>query len=388
MLAVAGGCALGFAAGWNISNTGAVANALSVEYGVSLAIVGLFTTALFVVHLVMQIPAGRLSDRFGARRIGFVGLAVLAVGNTAAIIAPETALALAARMLCGVGLALSFIAGSDYVRASSGSPFAQGLYGGAALLGGGIAIAVVPAVEDWVGWRSPFMTALAVAALAAVALAVGPADAPRRERHDVAAASFRAMFADPGLLRLAAVFAASFGLSVVVGNWAVELIDRHGAVGEAAAGAIAALTLTLGMVTRPLGGWIVRAHPAGTRVAVAVSLAAGSAGALALAVANGPALAVIGAGLVGLAAGIPFSPAFTGAARTRPEAPATAVGFVNGFAALTIVVGTPLLGLTFSLPGDGRLGFVVVAGLWAAALLALPSTRELGVKPVAALESR
>ena len=387
-LAVAGGCALGFAAGWNISNTGAVADALSVEYGISLAVVGLFTTALFVVHLVMQIPAGRLSDRFGARRIGFVGLAVLALANGAAMIAPETGLALGARMLCGVGLALSFLAGSDYVRASSGSPFAQGLYGGAALLGGGVAIAVVPAVEDWVGWRSPFLTALAVAALAAVALAAGPADAASRERRAGVDGSARAMFSDAGLLRLAAVFAASFGLSVVMGNWAVELIDRHGAVGEAAAGAIGALTLLLGMVTRPLGGWIVRAHPAHTRAAVAVSLAAGAAGALAMAVANGPAVAVIGACLIGLAGGIPFSPAFTGAARTRPEAPATAVGFVNGFAALTIVVGTPLLGLSFSLPSDGRLGFAAVGVLWAAALLALPSAGELGVTPAAALESR
>ena len=387
-LAVAGGCALGFAAGWNISNTGAVANAISVQYGISLAVVGLFTTALFVMHLVMQIPAGRLSDRFGARRIGFVGVAVLALANGAAMIAPETGLALAARTLCGVGLALSFLAGSDYVRASSGSPFAQGLYGGVALLGGGVAIAVVPAVEDWVGWRSPFMTALAVAALAALVLAACPADALRHERREGSDAPARAMFSDTGLLRLAAVFAASFGLSVVMGNWVVELIDRHGAVGEAAAGAIGALTLTLGMVTRPLGGWILRAHPARARAAVAGSLVAGSAGALALAVADGPAVAVIGACLIGLAGGIPFSPAFTGAARTHPDAPATSVGFVNAFAALTIVVGTPLLGLSFSLPSDGRLGFAVVAGLWAAALLALPSTRELGVTSAAALESR
>jgi hypothetical protein len=32
-------------------------------------------------------------------------------------------------------------------------------------------------------------------------------------------------------------------------------------------------------------------------------------------------------------------------------------------AAVTILVGTPLLGLSFSLPGDGRIGFVAVAAL-------------------------
>ena len=91
------------------------------------------------------------------------------------------------------------------------APFAQGLYGGVALLGGGVAIAVVPAVEDWVGWRSPFMTALAVATLAAVVLAAGPADGARHERRQGAEAPARALLSDTGLLRLAAVFAASFG---------------------------------------------------------------------------------------------------------------------------------------------------------------------------------
>ena len=32
-------------------------------------------------------------------------------------------------------------------------------------------------------------------------------------------------------------------------------------------------------------------------------------------------------------------------------------------AALTILVGTPLVGLTFSLPSDGRVGFLALAGL-------------------------
>jgi hypothetical protein len=45
---------------------------------------------------------------------------------------------------------------------------------------------------------------------------------------------------------------------------------------------------------------------------------------------------------------------------------------VNMTAAVTILVGTPLVGLSFSLPGDGRLGFAVVAALWACAALCVP----------------
>jgi hypothetical protein len=46
--------------------------------------------------------------------------------------------------------------------------------------------------------------------------------------------------------------------------------------------------------------------------------------------------------------------------------------------ATAVLVGNPLLGLGFSAPGEGRIGFAVVAALWLAAVAAVP--RE-GVRP-------
>lgn len=378
---------LGFATGWNISNTGAVAEPLAEAYGVGLATVGLFTTALFVTHLVMQIPGGKASDRFGPRRMGLVGLSLIAAANAVALAASDPGLALGTRALMGLGTGITFVAGVDYVRAAGGSPAAQGLYGGLAVGGGGLALAVVPQVESWVGWRAPFATALVVAAAAVIALAAGPADARRRDHTREDAASPRGIFRDVRLYRLAATFAGGFGLSVVLGNWVVTLLVRAGE-SKGAAGAIGALTLLLGVVSRPLGGWILRHRPGLIRGVVGASVAAGAAGTLLLAAAEPLPLAVVGAAVIGLAAGIPFAPTFTGAAKARPEAPAMSVGFVNCAAALVIVVGTPLLGLAFSLTNDGRIGFVVVAALWAAVLLVLPSRSELGVAPTAVPESR
>ena len=385
--AVFGACALGLATGWQIANTGAVAEALAQDYGVGLVTVGLFTTALFLVHLVMQIPGGRAADRFGPRRSGLVGLALIAVGNAVALATPEPGLALTMRALIGVGTGLTFVAGADYVRAVGASSTSQGFYGGIALAGGGLALAVVPLTEDSFSWRAPFVTGLLVSVLALLALASGPADAPRLGRLHTNGTSAFSVIGDARLHRLGAFFAASFGLSVVIGNWAVTLLVRAGD-SEAVAGAIASLTLLLGVVSRPLGGWLLRHRRSSMRIVLAGSIVAGSVGTLALSAAEPLLLAVLGAAVVGLAAGIPFAASFTGAAMMRPDAPATAVGLVNGAAALAIVVGTPLLGLTFSLPGDGRIGFVIVALLWAGALFFLPGTRELGGEPTAAPESR
>ena len=109
----------------------------------------------------------------------------------------------------------------------------------------------------------------------------------------------------------------------------------------------------------PPGGWRRASCLAGSRaIALALPL---------------PYVAILAvAALLGLAAGLPFAMAFTGAARARPDAPGGAVGFVNGCASLVIVAGTPLIGLTFSLPGDGRIGFVGAGILAALAALATP----------------
>jgi nitrate/nitrite transporter NarK len=192
------------------------------------------------------------------------------------------------------------------------------------------------------------------------------------------------IFRDVRLYRLGLMYAATFGLSVVVGNWVATLLERGGGQSQEVAGAVAALTLLLGIVTRPLGGWLLRRRPDWTRTIVVGSLLACGVGSLLVAAAEPLALVVLGATVIGLAAGLPFAPAFLGAARTRPDAPATAIGFVNGSAALLIVVGSPLLGLAFSLPGDGRVGFVVAAAVWLLAILVVPSERELGVPAVTA----
>jgi hypothetical protein len=84
----------------------------------------------------------------------------------------------------------------------------------------------------------------------------------------------------------------------------------------------------------------------------------------------------VAAAVAGLAAGVPFAAVFAGAQRTRPEAPGAAVGFVNTWAIAAIVAGTPLLGLAFSLPGEGRLGFACLAALWLAALATIRPRRR------------
>jgi MFS family permease len=368
-LGVPGALALGFAVSWNIADTGAVAGQLADAYGVGLAIVGLFTTALFVTHFLMQVPAGRLIDRYGARRIGLAAIGVVASANAIALIAPRLWIVLVARLLMGVGTAAGFIAGSDYIRSLGGSPTLQGLYGGITLAGPGLALAVVPPLVGPLGWRAPFLSALVLCLGLVTVLAL----APEGERSAAAGRRTRVLelFRDRRLYRFAAIHAAGFGLSVVIGNWVVTLLEHDG-WSSTTSGVVGSLVLFGGLLTRPLGGWLLRRDADRARTWVAGSLLIGAGATIVLALDAPLPVLVLAAAAVGLAAGIPFAPAFAGAQRLRPDAPGTAIGVVNAFAALTIVAGTPLLGLAFDPFGHGRAGFVVVAVIWAAAVLAAP----------------
>jgi MFS family permease len=361
-----GAVGVGVAVGWNIAAIGAVATRMSHAYGVGLATVGLLTTTQFLVHMAMQIPGGRTADRFGARPTAFAGLAAIAIGNAVALPWASLALAFSGRAIVGFGTGLAFVSGSDYIRARGGSPFLQGLYGGGSVLAPGLALAIVPALG---GFRAPYETAIVVVALSAAVLAFAPA-AARTVRH-AGERLDTGFFRDRRLYRLAAIHAMSFGFSVIVGNWVVTLLEHHGH-SKSTSAAAGSLTLLLGFFTRAAGGSLLRRADAPRWVAASLVLGGAGAVVLALALPLPIAAAFVVCAVIGLAAGVPFAMAFTGAAAARPDSPGAAVGFVNAWASLVIVAGAPLVGLTFSLPGDGRVGFVAVGVLAALASLATP----------------
>jgi len=364
-LAVVAGLVVGCCLTWNVSNVGAVAVPLADAYDTSLAVVGLLTTALFVTHLASQLPSGVWSDRVGPHRVALAACAAGAAGNALLLLDPAVGLAIVGRLVVGIGSGAAFVAGLDLVRAGGGTPLLQGLYGGATMAGGGLALLVVPPLTDATSWRAPYTSGL-VLALAGAVVVLTVRRLPRVGR------ARRGVLGDARLLPLGILQVATFGLAVVAGNWVVPLLERSG-TGSVVAGASGSLVLLAGIVTRPLGGALAHRWPERRAGLVGASLVAVAAGALLLAV-DGPLwLSALGSLLLGLAAGLPFSPIFEAAQRLRRDAPGAATALVNACGVLAIVACTPLVGLAFDLPGEGALGFVAIGAL---ALAALPFVRR------------
>ena len=311
----------------------------------------------------MQIPAGRTADRLGAQLVALAAIAAAIVGNCLLLVDAGYELALFGRAVVGLGSGAGFLAGLDLVRAGGGGPAMQGLYGGATMAGGGLALMIVPPLTDATSWRAPYWTAAALALVAVIPTLL--ARGLPRIGH-----AGEWIVGDRRLLRIGALQAGTFGLAVIAGNWAVPLLEREGA-SSTAAGLASGLILSVGIVTRPAGG-VVAPHTSGRRL-VAAALLGTSAGALLLAIAWSFAVSLLGAFVLGLMAGLPFAVVFAAAQRVRPDAPGGAIALVNTCSLLVILVGTPLAGLAFGLPGDGRLAFAVIAVLSLAALVPLRS---------------
>ena len=362
---VVAGCLLVLVCGWNLSAVGAVVSTMAHAYRISLPTVGLLTTAVYVTHTAVQIPAGKLTDRFGGVFAGSAALMFMAIGDFLALQIASTPVAMVSRAITGLGTGLAFVAGNAIVRDSGGSASAQGLFGGMGLGGGGLALAVVPQLP---GWRAPYWTSLAFVVPALVALCLVRSVSPRIAMAPRATGARPSVFRDTRLYRLAVLYSCSYGVTAVMSNWVIELLKLHSTLSLASRAVVGALTLLLAMVSRPVGGWILHRRPSDVRLAIGCSLAGGAVGTIGLMMARPVWVAVSGGVLVGLGAGISFSAVFTGAAASHSDAPAASVGLVNSIANLFVLVAVPMVGVTFSLPGRGRIGFAVIAGLWMVAL--------------------
>lgn len=361
-------CLVGFVGTWNVANVGAIALPLSRHYHTSLAVVGLFTTTCFLGELGALIPSGVLIDRFGAKRVGMAGMALCLVGNCMLLLL-GVALAVLVRTVIGLGVGMAFLAGSAYARTASPSALFQGLYGGVSLSAGGFALAVVPQLSDAAGWRAPFLSAIAVAAAGLLLVAVAPSTAPDQAHTHV---ELPKLALNRRLAHLGMLSAASFGASIVIGNWAPTLLARAHGYDRGTAGIVAGLTVLLGILGRPIGGIVSRSAPGAVRALIVVSFLAGAAATAVMAVGGPLALMLLAGIAIGIAGGTPFGPIMFGATQVYPQAPGAAIGAMNVYPAAAIVVATPLVGVTFGLPGNGSIGFIAVAALWLLAACTTP----------------
>jgi predicted MFS family arabinose efflux permease len=367
------GCLVGGVAGWSLTTAGAGATALETAYDVDLVMIGLLTTAMAVPYALLQLSAGSLVDRWGARAAGLLGLSVVVVAYLAALVAPDLWLALAARAVVGAGSALCFAVGADLARSSRTGPIGLGVFGGVAVAWAGAAVFCVPLAEGLLGWRSAWATAAAAAVVATAALVLVPVARSAAARPPMPSHGRASVLRDGEVHRLGAIHAVTLGLGVVLSNWVAVVLERAWGLSAGVAAGLGSLVLLLAMISRPLGGYLARRRPDRTRQMVVLSLLVSAAATAALARPAGIAAAAVATCALGMASGLPFAAVLATVQARRTDRPAAAVGLMNGQANALVVLGAPLLGAAIQ-GSRSTLGLLVVAAVWLVPLTALPVT--------------
>jgi len=370
---LAAACLMGWAATTNYTNHAAVLPLLMAELGFGPVQAGLLSTAFFVTLAVACVPAGLLIDRVGPTGVGTAGLVAVFASNLALGYARDFPDLAVVKVIGGLGCALAFIAGMRYaalVVPPPRVPRALGLYGGFVQLGGGTSLYLIPLLASRLGWRRAFAVSSGLIALSTIGwLALAP-----RMRPTLAAAPLTEAMRSLKVWTLGLVHTATFGLAVLIGIWITTFLVHDFGLSLVSAGAAGSAILALGVLSRPLGGWLVDRGALSARAVMKLTVLAGALGLAALGWPGRPLLVAAAAiVLLGAALSAPYAAVMHTTAAILPRAPGAAVGLVSGLGVLGIALGAPAVGALFASTGSFTVPFGVLAAYSLLVLWALSS---------------
>jgi MFS family permease len=227
------------------------------ELGLTLVESGFIATTFNVIGLLAGMFIGVLCDRFGHKRLGLAGIAVMCLAGLLGAAAWDFPSLLASRFLEGVGFILFAVAGSALMAAAAEGASrtkAMGIWSSYMPAGGSAAILVAPLVLASFGWRGWWVAMSAVAALVFVLLA---RHAPTTRYGGVSSLKLALeSLAQPASVALALLFAFYVAQWTSVMIWLPTfLVEERGA----SAGLASLLTAFMVLVNVPgnlAGGWL------------------------------------------------------------------------------------------------------------------------------------
>jgi MFS family permease len=236
------------------------------------AVLSGFVVLQLLVYASLQVPAGVLLDRFGARKLVVTGALIMAAGQLLLALADGLPLAIAARVLVGAGDALTFVSVLAVVVAwfpARQVPLMTQLTGLTGQLGQVLSALPFAALLHGPGWATAFGSAAALGAAVALAVlavlrnrppgapAPPPAATPREVLHSLGHA-----WREPGTrLGLWTHTGTQFSGTVFALLWGVPYLVAGQGMTTGGASALLTLFVVVGIVAGPLFGEFTGRHP-------------------------------------------------------------------------------------------------------------------------------
>jgi NNP family nitrate/nitrite transporter-like MFS transporter len=224
---------------------------------------GLVVAVPLLSGSLLRVPAGMLSDRFGAKRVGIALLTLLyiplLVGWTAGDSLPSLLIMGLLLGTAGASFAVALPLASRWYPAEK-----QGLAMGVAAAGNSgtvITNLVAPTLAAAIGWRNVFAVALVPLTLVLIAFVLLAKESPREAASGSRAStlSFRDLLnamAQRDLWSFCLFYSVTFGGYVGLTSFLPLLLRDQYGMAALTAGNVTALVALAGSVSRPFGGWV------------------------------------------------------------------------------------------------------------------------------------
>jgi len=254
---------IGYAYNW--FDVGPALPSIGTTYAVGPAQWGVLVAAFLVGAGLLQVPAGLLARRYGARSVSLAGVGLLSVSAAACGAAPSFDVLFALRLVAGVGAALFFspaigLVASLYPPGRRGIPvgtFSSAFSAGAALGIVGTALLIPP-----IGWQLSLVVggvALGITTIVSLALvpaAAGAAPPVTAARHPGIPAGLRYR----GVWAIGIAFVGFEGATFATGQFVVPWGEAVEGWSIALAGAVGMMFVLPSVFGGPVGGRVAEQH--------------------------------------------------------------------------------------------------------------------------------
>ena len=232
--------------------------ALRLELGLTLVESGFIATTFNVIGLLVGMFVGVLCDRFGHKRLGLAGLAVMCLAGLLGGAAWDFPSLLASRFFEGVGFILFAVAGSALMAATAADNLdrtkVMGLWSAYMPSGGSIAILVAPLIIAAWGWRGLWVV-MSIAAALGFVLVARHAPTPRYGGVSSMKLALESL-AQPASVALALLFAFYVAQWTSVMIWLPTFLVEERGAAPAVASLLTALMVLVNVPGNLGGGWL------------------------------------------------------------------------------------------------------------------------------------
>jgi MFS transporter, ACS family, D-galactonate transporter len=229
------------------------------DLGMTFSQAGTLSAATTFTYMLGQIPAGYLTDRFGPKRLFFIGILGSTLLSLNFGMIQSYPAAVANQLVSGVFRALLFAPGVTLIASwfpPDRKATAMGIFVIGGVSGNTFLSLVGPFLVGHYGWRPPFIAFAALGVLAAFAYFALGKEKPAGPKHPVGMLDAFRLARYPIMWVCAGIQFIRFGVTTSFHFWLPSLLVADRGLSLKAAGLIAAMAFVLTGPSNALGGYV------------------------------------------------------------------------------------------------------------------------------------